>query len=461
MARRSAAIATGTAWGATVGAFSRGPSLVPWPTAVRRVFPFATGALSGIAVASTAGTCSSAVMALAGRGRGPLKPLVATAGVAAVLGAAGAVVARQVLSGLDAKGAALDEGYSDIPTSPTVSGSAASSVPLWSLGREGARFVHGTVDADTIRKVTGKDPVAEPARVFVGVMSAESVDQRVALAMDELRRTGAFDRANLIIQAPAGTGFANSTPIDVTEILALGDCASVAIGYGLLPSFLSLGKVDLGARTQRALLDAITQELRGRSSRPRLLLYGESLGAKVQEAAIPGGPIDMDRYGIDAALWVGSPGSSASDAFHALCVGESVTVDRPEQITAHLAARTTSTYPRTWFLEHDGDPVVRFRPELLAHRPAWLPVNGTRGRNIPEQMTWKPGITWATALVDTLFATNVKAGDFQSLGHDYRADLGAVIAAAYRLPVDADTATRLEAQLRAIEIARAKTIGEA
>ena len=124
-------------------------------------------------------------MALAGRGRGPLKPLVATAGVAAVLGAAGAVVARQVLSGLDAKGAALDEGYSDIPTSPTVSGSAASSVPLWSLGREGARFVHGTVDADTIRKVTGKDPVAEPARVFVGVMSAESVDQRVALAMDE------------------------------------------------------------------------------------------------------------------------------------------------------------------------------------------------------------------------------------------------------------------------------------
>ena len=184
---------------------------------------------------------------------------------------------------------------------------------------------------------------------------------------------------------------------------------------------------------------------------------GEGLGAKVQEAAIPGGPIDLDHYGVAAALWVGSPGSEASDDFHARCAGESYTVDRPEQLPDPMP----QPRPRVWFLEHDGDPVVRSRPKLLLQRPEWLPTDGTRGRNVPETMTWKPFITWAQALVDTLFATNVKPGDFQSLGHDYRADLGAVVTAAYDLEADVDTAARLEAYLRAKELERARRIGEA
>ena len=34
----------------------------------------------------------------------------------------------------------------------------------------------------------------------------------------------------------------------------------------------------------------------------------ESLGAKVQQHAIPAGPADLDRYAVAAALWVGTPG---------------------------------------------------------------------------------------------------------------------------------------------------------
>ena len=75
-------------------------------------------------------------------------------------------------------------------------------------------------------------------------------------------------------------------------------------------------------------------------------------------------------------------------------------------------------------------------------------------------MTWRPGITWAQVLVDTLFATNVKPGDFMSLGHDYRADLGAVVTAAYDLPADEATAARLETYLRNKEIERAQRIDE-
>ena len=80
--------------------------------------------------------------------------------------------------------------------------------------------------------------------------------------MAELRRTGAFDRAHLLIQAPAGSGYANSFPVDILEVLTLGDCAAVAVGYGLLPSFLSMRKVEIASHTQRLLLDAIHAELR-------------------------------------------------------------------------------------------------------------------------------------------------------------------------------------------------------
>jgi uncharacterized membrane protein len=114
-----------------------------------------------------------------------------------------------------------------------------------------------------------------------------------------------------------------------------------------------------------------------------------------------------------------------------------------------------------WFLEHDGDPVVRSRPDTFLNRPFWLPADGTRGRNVPEAMQWKPGITWAQLLVDTMFATHVKPGDFKSEGHDYRADLGAAVTAAFALDADAATAERLEAFLRKKEVERAERIGEA
>jgi uncharacterized membrane protein len=113
-----------------------------------------------------------------------------------------------------------------------------------------------------------------------------------------------------------------------------------------------------------------------------------------------------------------------------------------------------------WFLEHDGDPVVRFEPTVAYRRPEWL-AREPRGRNVPEAMLWSPGITWAQVMIDTLFATNVKPGNFESRGHDYRADLGAVVPAAYGLSVDEGTAARLEDALRRLEVERARRVGAA
>jgi uncharacterized membrane protein len=428
--------------GATTAIASKGQSLVPWPDSVRTAFPAVIGSISG---------ATTAAVAVAPRMRARHVTYV-TAGLA-VAGTAGYFFARKQLASIAREGAKLDPALIEAPVHPQLSGSPDSLVDYPEIGREGARFVHSVTTAGDSLAV-GIDRTMDPIRAYVSVANAQSIAARVDLALKELIRTEAFDREYLLIQAPAGSGYANSTPIDVLEILSGGNCASVAISYGFLPSFLSLTKVELAGQTQRALLDAIAEQRLAREragkSFPQLLVYGESLGAKIQQYAVPLGSVDLDRYGIDRALWVGTPGGKVSDAFHLLCSDNSITIDRPELIPDGADFRV-------WFLEHDGDPVVRFRSEIAWSKPHWL-TTVPRGRNIPESMTWLPGVTWATVLVDTIFATDVKPGDFQSLGHDYRADLGVVATRAFGFNPTPDQAHLLEVQLRHTEVARAQRI---
>jgi len=391
------------------------------------------------------------------RGGGPRPQTMLAASLAASGVYAGARIARRrfVRKTRDAA-RVIDPGFAQPPSSSLVSTGPGSLLVDREIGREGARYVGTATTDNDVSFVTGLAARCEPIRVFVGLDAAATVAERVELAMAELRRTDAFSRGHLLVQAPAGTGYANSTPVDIVEMLSLGDCASVAVGYGLLPSFLSLNRVQLARETQAALLDAIARECRQRAERPRILLYGESLGAKVQQSALPAGVVDLDRLGIDRALWVGTPGGKDYDDVHRLFAQVSITIDRPEQLPLTDEDRT-----RVWFLEHDGDPVVRFRPDLAFSRPSWLAHESTRGRGIPDQMRWRPALTWAQVLVDTVYATDVTPGDFRSAGHDYRADLGAVVTAAYELS-DARFAAgwqvRLEQRLRELEIRRAQRI---
>ena len=441
-----------------------GPSLMEWPSRVRTLFPVALAGLGATIVFgpplvgwSTFRLARSVSAADGARVSGIGVGLGVGAGVAVVGLVAGTVVARRRFLTNTANAARhLDPGFRQPPVSPLVSTGPGSLVDPRGVGREGARYVGTATTGDDARFVTGADPIADPIRVFVGLDAGASVQQRVDLAMAELRRTGAFDRSHLVIQAPAGTGYANATPVDVVELLSRGDCASVAVGYGLLPSFLSLNRVDVARHTQGALLEAIAAECDRRSARPRLLLYGESLGAKVQQAALTAGVADLDRLGIDATLWVGTPGGVDYDDVHRAFDSVAVTLERPEQMEQVLRERPT---PRVWFLEHDGDPVVRFRPDLAHTRPTWL--SPAQGRGVPPDMQWRMGVTWAQVLVDTLYATDVSSGDFRSRGHDYRADLGAVVTEAFELaPVDAQDGwvERREIRLRELEVRRAKQV---
>ena len=454
--------------GAAAVAASR-PTLVEWPTPVRVVVPAVSALVVGGTAAGLVGAVSSALPGTGGiaptdpvpggaspAGRRALTALAAAAALVSL--AVGArVVRRRVVRALVATGRSLEPGFRASPTDPMVSGGPGSLVPYASVGREGARFVSLPAPPGAILEVTGSPALAAPIRVFVGLDAAPTPVDRVDLAMAELLRTGAFDRAVLVVVAPAGSGFANSTPVEVVELLTRGDCAAVSVGYGLLPSFLSLDRVDVATRTQRLLLEAVAAEWARRPSarRPRILLYGESLGAKVQQGALPGGAADLDDLHVSAALWVGTPGGAPADAFHAAVRPVSATVDRPDQVPAAVR----EPYPRVWFLEHDGDPVVRFRPRVLLARPDWLDRR-PRGRNVPDAMVWAPGITWLQLLVDTVFATNVRPGEFQSKGHDYREDLGTVVAAAFGLSVNPLVHSRLEVQLRQAEVERAARVAE-
>lgn len=436
-----------------------GPSLMQWPDRTETAFSVTIGAI-GLGLLAVPTAAASMTFRIA-RGSGPRVRSLALAGAGALATvAAGRIVRRRFVRQLRDGAREIDPGFRSSPSSPLVSTGPGSLVDAQDVGREGARYVGTATTHEDVHFVAGEAPVADPIRVFVGLDAAEGIEQRVGLAIAELRRTGAFDRSCLLIQAPAGTGYANSTPVDVMELLTRGDCASVAVGYGLLPSFLSLDRVDVARRTQSALLEAIAAECSTMDHPPRLLLYGESLGAKVQQAALPAGSADLDRLRIDAALWVGTPGGRDYDHVHRAFAPVAVTLDRPEQIDEVLSDQP---HPRVWFLEHDGDPVVRFRPDLFHARPRWLAPDQPRGRGVPAGMAWRPGITWAQVLVDTVYATDVTPGDFQSSGHDYRADLGAVVTAAFGLALAEGNPThgwadRLEQRLRALEVRRARLV---
>ena len=366
---------------------------------------------------------------------------------------AGAVAAKLALDALHGVGTRADPALAAAPDSPYVSGGPASQVAYDTLARDGRRFVWFRTPAAQIRTVDGQ--AMEPIRVYVGLESANTVEQRVDLAMGELERLGAFERANLLIMSPAGSGYADYVAAEAIECFTRGDCASVVVQYGVLPSMLSLPRIPLGANTVRLLLDRIDERVAGLQPRPNVLMYGESLGAEVAQEALQRAPSRVDETGrvegLEALVSVGTPGGpSLRDALrHSPDV---VHLDRWQQLTGDERAQL-------WFVDHDADPVTRWDRALAWRRPYWL--RRPRGRNIPDDMGWLPVLTWWQVIFDLVFAAQQQSGVFRSIGHDYRADLAPILAAVVGRGADVDKVAALLArrEVERDDITSARTTG--
>ena len=149
---------------------------------------------------------------------------------------------RTALHGLDSSYRHIDAllpAERSAPEDPSKSGSAKSLVSWDSLGAQGRERVVAVPTKSDISALTAGRAM-EPLRVYVGLNSAETADQRAALALAELIRVGAFDRSVLVIATPTGTGWVDPAGIAPLEILHRGDVASVSVQYSYLPSWLSL-----------------------------------------------------------------------------------------------------------------------------------------------------------------------------------------------------------------------------
>lgn len=342
------------------------------------------------------------------------------------------VLAGSVVTGLARYDRVLDPGYDIPPTAPTRSGSAESHVPWSRLGRQGRRFITDSPSASEIERVMGKPAAAEPIRIFVGYDSAKTAESRVALAVDELDRTGALDRGLLVVSCPAGTGYVNTLPMEVAEFATLGDCASVAVQYARLPSLLAIQNTKSGAKHHRLLLQAIKDKLdqRDHLHRPTVVVYGESLGSWAgQDAFIDGGIEGLDHLGVDRALWVGTPHYSKWRR-QALKEG-AVPEGTVEEVNAF--EDLDSDVRRVTLLTHFNDPVNKLNASMFYREPSWLMESPSKPGVASDQM-WVPVVTALQSVVDTVNATNPTPGLFRATGHDYRLDLPRVTVATYGLP---------------------------
>ncbi|MDV3129399.1 alpha/beta hydrolase [Mycobacterium sp. 21AC1] len=314
------------------------------------------------------------------------------------------------------------------PDEPERSGSPESFAAWDTLGFQGRNFVATGPHADELEAVNGA-PAAEPIRVYAGLQSADTAEQRIAVLLSELERTHAFDRKLLVIIPTTGTGWVNPVAARALELMYNGDTALVGMQYSYLPSWISfMGDRQKSMDTGRLMIDAIHDRWQKLppDRRPELVLYGESLGSMAGQGAFDWLP-DIARMGFSSVLWVGPP--NASPLWHGLTVRRDPgtpeilprydngrTVRFSQGADAREIAHDTSQPwegTRVLFLQHPSDPIVWWSTDLLFSRPDWLvePPGGDR----TASMRWYPIITFWQVAADMTNASGVPAGH----GHNY------------------------------------------
>jgi uncharacterized membrane protein len=317
----------------------------------------------------------------------------------------------------------VDDGVEQ-PTDPKASGSAESLVEWDDIGRRGKNFVVGGPTPAQLAEFWGR-PTETPLRVYVGLASRETPEERAELALQELIRAGGFERSLLVIATPTGTGWLDPGAVDTLEYLHAGDTAIVSMQYSYLPSWITI-LVD-PQRSQvsaSALFDVVYSHWRSlpKEKRPKLYLHGLSLGAFGSE--LSGDLFTVFEDPPQGALWSGPP--FPSSAWNRATQGRNP--DSPmwlptfrdgsilrftgrESCLAKTGKRWSAM--RCVYIQHASDPMCFFSPNLLYREPQWL--LGQRGPDVSPLLRWRPIVTFLQTAFDLPMATTVPFG----YGHNY------------------------------------------
>ena len=311
------------------------------------------------------------------------------------------------------------------PTAADEVGSSASLLDWEELGRQGRSFVSSGPGAEQLEAFFGV-PKPAPLRVYVGLNSAETPEERARLALGELKRVGGFERETLLLVTPTGTGWIDPAAQDTVEYLLRGDVASVAVQYSYLNSPLALlTQAAYGAETAQVVFNEIYGYWRSlpADQRPRLFLWGLSLGSLNSDRSFD--LFDIIDEPFSGALWSGPPfrhrtwqrataqRDAGSPAWLPTFRSGSV-VRFTNQFSSEALAEDGWGDFRMVFLQHGSDPIVFFSPGSAWREPSWM--RSPRAPDVSPDLRWFPVVTMLQLAADMVVGTAPPG-----FGHEYAA----------------------------------------
>lgn len=334
-----------------------------------------------------------------------------------------------------------DEEDPDIaaPTTSLRSGGPQSLVTWSSLGHQGRVFMANGPTVDELTKFNGPKAI-EPIRAYAGLNSANGIKATAELAARELQRTGGLNRAVVAVATTTGTGWINEAEASALEYMYNGDTAIVSMQYSFLPSWLSfLVDKENARQAGQALFEAVDALIREmpQNTRPKLVVFGESLGSFGGEA--PFLALNNLVARTDGALFSGPTFNNT--------IWTDLTINRdegsPEWLPIYdkgenvrFAAKAENLgrpadpwgHPRVVYLQHASDPIAWWNPDLLFSKPDWL--REPRGYDVSPRTEWIPIVTFLQVSADMAVAIDVPDGH----GHVYVRDVANAWAAILQPP---------------------------
>ena len=320
------------------------------------------------------------------------------------------------------------------PQVPERSGSPQSRSSWRAVGGQGRVFLGRGPSCADIEAVTGCAAM-EPIRVYAGMPEeGQSLQSTADLVVEELHRTGAFDRAVILIATSTGSGWVDEWQVQPLEYLTRGNCATASMQYSFVPSSINfLTDLDVSEEAAVILFETIRRAVDEipEDRRPALFVCGESLGAYASQHVFSGIVDVLSR--TDGALWVGTPAFTpmhaeltairhrgSPEVAPVVANGRHVRfVNVPENLWSDVYGRELGdwNYPRVVYAQHPSDPVVWWNSELVWHKPDWISekVDG----DVSPHMQYTRGATYIQVLVDMPVAGTAPGGH----GHTYHEEL--------------------------------------